>query len=87
MSFGVENVVDFGKYVVWEVVEENEMVSGYSIISLEENFLYVLTMRFSSKRTAITLKKEDFERCVNGHFPEKYIRRFCNRNQLDFCKI
>ena len=57
MSFGVENVVDFGKYVVWEVVEENEMVSGYSIISLEENFLYVLTMRFSSKRTAITLKK------------------------------
>ena len=57
MSFGVENVVDFGKYVEWEVVEENEMVSGYSIISLEENFLYVLTMRFSSKRTAITLKK------------------------------
>ena len=57
MSFGVENVVDFRKYVVWEVVEENEMVSGYSIISLEENFLCVLTLRFSSKRTAITLKK------------------------------
>ena len=57
MSFGVENVVDFGKYMVWEVVEENEMVSGYSIISLEENFLCVLTLRFSSKRTAITLKR------------------------------
>ena len=38
MSFHAE-IVDFGKYVVWEVVEENEMVSGYSIISLEENFL------------------------------------------------
>ena len=35
MSFHAE-IVDFGKYVVWEVVEENEMVSGYSIIiSLE----------------------------------------------------
>ena len=61
MSFGVKNLVGFGKYVVWEVVEENEMVSGYSIISLEENFLCVLTLHFFIGKNGYYFKKEDFE--------------------------
>ena len=55
MSFHAE-IVDFGKYVVWEVVEENEMVSGYSIIiSLEENFLCVLTFAFLNEKERLLL--------------------------------
>ena len=55
MSFHAE-IVDFGKYVVWEVVEENEMVSGYSIIiSLEENFLCVLTFAFLNEKERLVL--------------------------------
>ena len=57
-EFWSKNVVDFGKYVVWEIVEENEMVSGYSIIiSLEENFLCVLTFAFLNEKERLLLLK------------------------------